>query len=121
MELRTIYDKQEEGILIDFKLLNTTSEPQDLTFPSGQQFEVCIIDEDGEEVYRFSEGQFFTMAMTTKNLLPGEALHWQDVWNCVDKNGDKRDVGNYKLIVRIKAIVEEVFEEELIKEINLNL
>ncbi|MBM7615195.1 BsuPI-related putative proteinase inhibitor [Alkaliphilus hydrothermalis] len=121
MELRAIYEKQDEGIDVDFKLINTTREAKEITFPSGQQFEMIIVDDGGEEVYRFSEGRFFTMAMTSKQLQPGEVLHWKNLWKCIDKNGKKRKEGNYKVIVKIKAMVEEVSEEELTTEIDFNL
>ena len=63
--------------------------PIDLMFSSGQQFEVTITDEAGTEVYRFSEGRGFTMALVYKTINPGEAFKWQDEWDMTNKDGEK--------------------------------
>ncbi|MGI6422794.1 MAG: BsuPI-related putative proteinase inhibitor [Syntrophomonadaceae bacterium] len=47
--------KQEENIKFDFKLVNRSGESQDLTFASGQIYEVVVTDRLGQEVYRYSD------------------------------------------------------------------
>jgi len=44
-------------------LRNTQAEPLRLTFPSGQDFDLVIHDRGGAEVYRWSEGRAFTLAI----------------------------------------------------------
>ena len=77
--------------------------PINLMFSSGQQFEVTITDEAGTEVYRFSEGRGFTMALVYKTINPGEAFKWQDEWDMTNKDGEKLTSGNYKADIKILA------------------
>jgi flagellar hook assembly protein FlgD len=80
-------------------------------FSSGQQFEVTITDEAGTEVYRFSDGKFFTLALINKTLDPGEALKWQDEWDMTNKDGEKLTSGNYKAVIKILALSESDSEK----------
>ena len=77
-----------------------------LNFSSGQQFEVTITDEDGNEVYRYSDGKFFTLALVTRTINPGESLKWQDEWDMTNKDGEKVGSGTYKAVITILAIPE---------------
>jgi hypothetical protein len=44
-----------------FTLRNLTGNPVELTFPSGQDYDLLLFDGDGKEVYRWSDGRAFTM------------------------------------------------------------
>ncbi len=55
----------------DLVIRNTTSEPLQITTPSGQQFDFEIRDEEGDIVYRWSDGRAFTQALTIIDLSPG--------------------------------------------------
>ena len=79
--------KQEENIKFDFKLVNRSGESQDLTFASGQIYEVVVTDRLGEEVYRYSDNTMFTQAIVAKTLAAGEFLSGQVVWDMKDKSG----------------------------------
>lgn len=52
--------------------LRNTSVPISLTFPSGQTYDLVIRNEQGEVVYRWSEGKFFILAIRTETIGPGE-------------------------------------------------
>ncbi len=49
-------------------LRNTTPHPVQLTFPSGQTYDLVIRNEKGEVVYRWSDGKFFTMAIRNESF-----------------------------------------------------
>lgn len=51
---------------------NTTDAPVEIVTASGQQFDFEIRDANGTVVYRWSDGRFFTQAMTNIDLSPGE-------------------------------------------------
>jgi hypothetical protein len=53
-------------------LRSTQSEPLELTFPSGQRFDLVVRNEAGVEVIRWSEGKAFTLAFGTERFGPGE-------------------------------------------------
>lgn len=54
-----------EPITVRMTLRNTTGTPLELTFPSGQDFDVVIRNDKGDEVYRWSNGRAFTLAIRT--------------------------------------------------------
>lgn len=51
---------------------NTSALPLSLVFNSGQQYDLAIRDESGRQVFLWSEGKFFTLALTRLDLSPGE-------------------------------------------------
>ncbi|MBA2133969.1 Spo0E family sporulation regulatory protein-aspartic acid phosphatase [Hydrogenispora sp. UU3] len=101
------YQITEDKVIFDFALTNHSSEVLVLPFGSGQQFELVIRDEKGEEVYRYSDGKFFTMALVYKQINPGEALRWQDQWDRRDKTGNAASPGRYRAEIEILVIPEE--------------
>lgn len=110
-EVRDSYEIKDEKVIFNFELINLYTEAQELMFSSGQQFELTIANEDGEEVYKFSDGKSFTMALVYKTLNPGESLKWQDEWDMTNKEGEKLTAGNYKAEIRILVMTEE--DEEI--------
>jgi len=51
---------------------NTTDHPLQIVTPSGQQYDFSISDQNGQVVYQWSAGRFFTQATTTIEVSPGE-------------------------------------------------
>ncbi|MFN0171229.1 MAG: BsuPI-related putative proteinase inhibitor [Bryobacteraceae bacterium] len=49
-------------------LLHTQPEPLRLVFPSGQTFDFVIRNSKGDEVYRWSEGKAFTLALRNETV-----------------------------------------------------
>jgi hypothetical protein len=47
---------------------NTTSLPVTLEFPTGQQYDFVIRDSTGRQIFQWSEGKFFTQALTRLTL-----------------------------------------------------
>lgn len=101
------YQIKEDKVVFDFVLINHYSEVKELQFGSGQQFEIIIRDEKNEEVYRYSEGQFFTMALVYISLNPGESLQWQAEWDMKDKDGKIVSPGRYRAGIEILTIANE--------------
>jgi hypothetical protein len=89
--------KQEENIKFDFKLVNRSGESQDLTFASGQIYEVVVTDRLGQEVYRYSDDMMFTQAIVAKTFAAGEFLSGQVVWDMKDKSGQLLPPGRYSV------------------------
>lgn len=78
-----------------FTVDNQTGTPIDVVYTSGQTFDIEISDSNGNVVYRWSNGRFFTMALRqeqlagTFTLSEGVALH--------DQNGQILRNGDYKV------------------------
>jgi hypothetical protein len=76
-----------------------------LVFSSGQQFELVVKDAEGTEVYRFSDGRLFTMALIYEELPPGASLTWSDVWDLKDKDGRPVAPGRFQAEITVLARV----------------
>lgn len=124
-EIRGSYEIKDDKVVLDFELMSHHTESKELMFGSGQQFEVTITNEAGEEVYKYSDNKFFTMALIYKNLNPGEAIKWQDEWNMTNKEGKKLTSGKYTAKINILVIPDEnsekVDESQLTTTIEFNL
>lgn len=106
-ETRGSYEIKDGNVVFNFELMSHYTEPKQLMFGSGQMFEVSVTDEKGKEVYRFSDGKFFTLALVSKTINPGEALKWQDKWDMTDKDGKKLTSGKYKAEISVMAAPEK--------------
>src|SRR5690625_1961552 len=53
----------EEELIVNMYMTHQGNKESGLVFSSGQMYEIVLVDEKGEENYRFSEGRMFTMAM----------------------------------------------------------
>lgn len=102
-ETKGSFEIKDGNIVFDFELINRFSQPKELQFGSGQQFEIIVKDEDGDEAYRYSDGKSFTMALIYKTIKPGEAIKWQDIWDMTDKDGRKLTDGSYKAEIQVLA------------------
>jgi Intracellular proteinase inhibitor len=52
----------------------------ELTFPSGQTYDVVVYDAAGGEVWRWSTGQMFTQSLRNKPLDAHESLTYSATW-----------------------------------------
>lgn len=85
---------EDDKVIFKMGLTNNLEEKAEVSFSSGQQYEIVVTNEKGEEVYRYSDGQFFTQAIVSKQINPGESLNWEDKWNFPK---DKEMDGEYKV------------------------
>ncbi len=79
---------------------NNSDEDVDLTFSSGQKFEIVVRNSAGNEVYRYSEGKMFTMALEMLKLKAGENLTFQDQWDYT-QDGKRVEAGEYKVVATV--------------------
>ena len=75
-------------------LRNTTGQPVPLTFASGQRYDLELRNERGEAVYRWSDGQAFTMIFGEQSFGPGET-NYTIVVRLADKEGKALPPGRY--------------------------
>ena len=123
-DTRATYKIEDKEVIFDFELFSNYTEKVEVSFSSGKQFDVVILDEKKEEVYRFSDDKMFTMALIYKTLEPGESIKWQDKWDKTNKAGEILTEGKYTAVITIDAILEEgqEFKENQFKaEIEFNL
>jgi hypothetical protein len=73
-------DVSQTNDMLDVKLKvkNETNEEAILDFTSGQQYEIVLKNKAGEELYRYSEGRMFTMAIIHETFAAGEEKLFKD-------------------------------------------
>lgn len=98
----TIKQERDKATL-HFSLMNQSEQDQNLTFGSGQQFEITAVSEEGVEVYRWSHGKMFTMALIEKVMNKGDKLEFEEIWEMVDNEGKPVPDGTYTIKVKIMA------------------
>lgn len=67
------------AVAFTFTVHNEGDERVELTFPSGKVADV-VVREDGEAVWRWSEGRMFTQALETRTIAPGDDLSREFTW-----------------------------------------
>jgi hypothetical protein len=91
-----------------FTIDNQTGTPIDITYPSGQSFDVELSDASGQVLARWSDGRFFTQALRqgtlqgTLTLTQGMAL--------ADRGGQPLRPGDYKARMWLTTLGGPVFE-----------
>ena len=89
---RPIY-RPGQPIQITFEVFNHTPDPVRIDFTSGQRYDVVIEDDSGNEVWRWSGGRMFTMAMGQETLGPGNPRLIYEI-----EYADRLEPGRYKII-----------------------
>jgi flagellar hook assembly protein FlgD len=124
-ETRAGYEIKDGKVIFNFTLMSQHTVSKNITFSSGQQFEIVITDGKGEEVYKYSDNKFFTLALLFKTMIPGEALQWNDEWDMTNKRGEKLTAGDYSVKITVLAKAEEgaekIDEGQLTTTLKLNL
>ncbi|HZK56937.1 MAG TPA: BsuPI-related putative proteinase inhibitor [Clostridia bacterium] len=101
------YETKDGNMSFNFELKNNSAENKTLRFGSGKQFEITVENEEGEEVYRYSDGKYFTMAIVLREIEAGGSIKWEDSWDMRDKDGKELPEGKYTATIEILPILEE--------------
>jgi Intracellular proteinase inhibitor len=69
-----------ESVVFDMTVTNPGQRKVELTFPSGQTYDVVVYDAAGGEVWRWSTGQMFTQSLRNKSLDAHETMSYSATW-----------------------------------------
>ena len=69
-----------DEVKFDLTVTNPGQRKVELTFPSGQTYDVVVYDAAGGEVWRWSTGQMFTQALRNKPLDAHESISYDATW-----------------------------------------
>jgi len=75
------------GIEVVIRLANLSEEVRTLEFPTSQRFELLLLDQEGTERHRWSEGQAFLQVVGTEVLAPGEEVLFDAVISAPETAG----------------------------------
>jgi hypothetical protein len=99
LELSLNISQEEKQVMFDLSLKNEGEKPVELLFTSGQQFEISVVNESGERVYRYSDDKMFTQALQKMTIEAGKTVKWHDQW----AYSNDLLAGKYKVIAQVTA------------------
>ena len=67
------------AVTFNLQVTNVSDAPIELVFPDGQSAEF-VVRRNGEEIWRWSDGQMFTQAVRQITLAPGESRSYSGEW-----------------------------------------
>jgi len=73
--------KLGESVEFSFRVTNSSNKRVELRFPSGQTHDLIVLDPQGREVWRWSNGRMFTQSMQNKVLGASDTLTFTETWH----------------------------------------
>jgi flagellar hook assembly protein FlgD len=103
-------------------LQNISGKDQQLTFGSGQKYDIFVFNEQEEIIYRWSHDKAFTTAIIDINLNKADSLTFTEEWDLKDNNGNVVPKGHYSICIKVLATIKiennqrMINPEELVKK-----
>jgi len=88
---------------ISLRIKNLGDSPVGLFFTSGQKFDIFIRDASGREIWRWSKGKAFTMALEEIQVEPGGEKKFSAQWLQLDSAGKIVPPGDYLVAAKCMA------------------
>lgn len=95
--------KLGEVMRFNISIENLGAQPHELTFNSGQKFDIRVEDISGSKVWQWSDGRMFTQLIETIVIEPGKSISFDAEWPLVNSAGDPVNPGEYNIFARITA------------------
>ncbi|MFC7226456.1 BsuPI-related putative proteinase inhibitor [Salinirubellus salinus] len=67
-------------VRLRFNVVNASGETVELTFRDSGRADFAVYTDDGEEVWRWSDGRMFMQALQYSDLQPGQAATFTESW-----------------------------------------
>lgn len=87
---------EKEQLIVTMNITNEEERNNSIEFPSAQRYEIELISEDGEIVYRYSNERMFLTAITVLKFTPHETKTLQESISL-----QHIDKGTYTVFVRL--------------------
>jgi len=68
-----------DDVRFEFEVANASDEPVEVTFRDAGKVDFAVV-EDGEEIWRWSDGRVFAQALETAQFHPGERATFEEEW-----------------------------------------
>lgn len=72
----SLHVRVADAVTFTLHLTNTGSRLIEVSFPSGQTHDVAVLDPEGREVWRWSEGRMFTQSLQTRQIPAGATVDY---------------------------------------------
>ncbi|MTH53273.1 hypothetical protein GKZ89_07585 [Bacillus mangrovi] len=97
IKLNVSANAERDQAVLKLLVRNDAPAAETVTFPTGQTFELIILDEDGNEVYKYSKGKMFTQAIRKMEFERGEEKVFQERW----KYTEDTKPGEYRVLAEL--------------------
>ncbi|WP_243291310.1 BsuPI-related putative proteinase inhibitor [Bacillus sp. FJAT-47783] len=104
-----------EEVRFDLTMKNKTDQEITFEFPSSQLYEIIVTNEEGDDVYRYSNGKMFTQAIHYETINPSDYRTWTESWNYM-KDGQRVPPGKYTVKAIWKGNAKDVPKQFVTKE-----
>lgn len=99
LELEETEYQRGEPVEMTLRLTNCASAPITRIFQTEQRYEFTVFNEDGEEIWRWSEGMEFANTQDEQTFQPNEQQTFVEVWDQTDNAGEPVEPGLYQISV----------------------
>ncbi len=86
-----------QGARFTLRACNPSDQTRQITFPTGQRYDFEV-SQDGELVWRWSDGRAFTQVYGQESWRPGECKTYNDSWDGRNSNGGVAPPGSYEAV-----------------------
>ena len=69
------------GVQFAFRVTNTGDKKVEVNFKDGKTHELVVVNQAGQEVWRWSRGRLFTQSLQNRVLRSADALDWDATWS----------------------------------------
>jgi hypothetical protein len=81
-----------DSVRFTFRVANAGTAAVDMSFGSGQRYDIVVSDAAGEEVWRWSSDRMFAQAVGEERLEAGGTLEYEATWDPAGREGVYRAV-----------------------------
>ncbi|MFC0524807.1 BsuPI-related putative proteinase inhibitor [Pontibacillus salicampi] len=97
LEFSTTAKPLESQATFNASLSNQSDKDVTISFRSGQKAEMIVTNQQGEEVFKSSEGKMFTQAVEEETIPPNDIWEMEEQWDYTNKEGNEVTPGTYQL------------------------
>ena len=69
-----------DEVRFDFAVINASKKKLEVNFADGRTHDLVVLDANGREVWRWSEGRMFTQSVQNRVLRTSDALRFEEAW-----------------------------------------
>ena len=80
-------------VVLALHVTNTSDQPLEIRFASGQTHDFAVREAGGREVWRWGADRMFTQALQTRTIAAGQTVTYQERWSPAGASGRFTAVG----------------------------
>ncbi len=78
-EIKPSFEVNSLGITMKISIANVSDKSLVFSHSSGQKYDFTLLDSNGKELYRWSDGRFFTMMLTSTTIEAGKTVEFDEL------------------------------------------